>query len=227
MKMHEQILAENKVAFGDKLGDIYTILSNELTWLCWLWHEYTELFATESRLDIANNSAPFFFSIVQQNLWESVLLGISRLAGPKDTYRKQNLSLSRLVEMIDRTEVKVDAKARLQQLVDVSFFAKDWRDRHIAHRDLALSLGDRSKPLASATKAQVDVCLSQAGDLLNAVSLSYTQTETAYSFPHGQQGAVDLLYVLRDGLRRRVEADAVVECGEYKPELFNDDLDPV
>lgn len=73
-------------ALGCDLGELVYLLSNELCLLFWRWKQYVSLYATKpSRLDIINQSAPFFFWIVQETLWDYILLSIARLADTPET----------------------------------------------------------------------------------------------------------------------------------------------
>src|SRR5579863_4786423 len=82
---------------GRDLGALHHALSAELVWLNWEWLQFTELYASkESRIQLMNESAPFFFAVVQRALWQNALLSLARLAGPPRSAGKDNLSITRL-----------------------------------------------------------------------------------------------------------------------------------
>ena len=56
------------------------------------WEEYLELFGkTSSRIHLLNQSAPVFFKIVQDSLWENIILHLARLTDPPKSAGKNNL----------------------------------------------------------------------------------------------------------------------------------------
>jgi hypothetical protein len=80
-------------------------------------------------------------------------------------------------------------------------FCRDWRNRHIAHRDLRLALNEPAKPLAKADKAKVDAALKAVVEVMNAVDIYFTGSETRYDLYSPRHGAVALLYVIDDGVK--------------------------
>ncbi|MES2523023.1 MAG: hypothetical protein V4617_10020 [Gemmatimonadota bacterium] len=71
---------------GQELGEVFTELSNQLTWQFWRWSQFEKLFGSdESQVTVLNSTAPMFFGTAQDLLWLDTLLGISRLAGPAST----------------------------------------------------------------------------------------------------------------------------------------------
>jgi hypothetical protein len=110
--------------------------------------------------------------------------------------------------------------------VEAAAFAKDWRDRHIAHRDLDLLLGRTATPLSKATKEKVDNALASIAALLNRLDLAFFDTTTVYDFIDPVGGCESLLFVLRDGLRREELRSKKLEEGSYNPEDWDDRLGP-
>jgi hypothetical protein len=215
---------------GTDLGGLYTALTTELIWLHWRWHQYVTLYATrDSRFDLMNSSAPFFFWIIQRVLWDDTLLGIARLAGPESTGPWQNLSLWRIPSLVEDPGLKQEISDRLAAVKENTDFAVKWRNKHLAHRDLDLSLGRKAEPLPEATKESVNAALSSMSALLNCVQAHYLDSTTAYKFSAPIGDAEQLLYVVRDGLRRAEIRNRHLEDEDYtyKPEDWNDDLPAV
>jgi hypothetical protein len=100
-------------------------------------------------------------------------------------------------------------KGRPATLIDdaaiLTEFARDWRNRHIAHRDLKLALEQASAPLADASREDVKKALSATAAVLNEVAAHYTDSQTAFDFGGPLGGSVSLLYVLGIGSRAREE----------------------
>jgi hypothetical protein len=54
---------------GLDAGELFLALSDELQWSYIRWHQLKKLYVDkQSRLDILNQSAPFFFWVIQQAL---------------------------------------------------------------------------------------------------------------------------------------------------------------
>lgn len=208
---------------GADLGELYSLLSGELVWLNWRWHEFVYLYGGPAqRLDLLNASAPFFFYVVQRVLWDETLLGISRLAGPATTGTKRNLSVHRIPELIQDTNFRAEVGALLEDVSKTSAFAIDLRNRRIAHRDLDVALGTSATPLPAATTEKISGALQSLADVLNAIQKRYLGSTTAYSFTSSAEGAESLVYVLRDGLRRQELREEKLESGEYDPDDWDD-----
>jgi hypothetical protein len=191
-QVREQLIG----AMGRDLGELFSLLADELTWLFWRWDQFVVLYATKpSRLEILNRSASLFFWIVQDTLWYDTLLAISRLAGPAATGAKQNLSVQRLPSLLKDDRLRNTVSALLEEVTEKAAFAIDWRNRHIAHRDLDLALKKTAKPLPDATRQSVDEVLDAMAAVLNAVSRHYLDSTTAYRFSPGPFGAETLLHV--------------------------------
>ena len=213
---------------GDELGELYTVLSTDLTWLYWRWSQYVQLFAEKpERLELLNSTAPFFFFVVQRTLWYDTLLGLTLLSAPVKTMNKDNLTIRRLSPLLDDDNLRAEVEVLVMQAVEASAFAADWRNREIAHRDLALALGREAKPLESATREKVEKALQALAEVLNRVDLHYLKSTTHYLYSGGARGAEDLLYVLRDGLRREQLRQEKLRSGEYDPKDWDDDLGAV
>ena len=224
----EQVRARNELAMGKELGALYTVLSNELVVLHWHWGQYIQLFASSSdRVTLLNRAAPFFFWIVQETTWEATLLSITRLTAPPSSLGKPNLTIQRLPALLDDERVRREVQELVDAAVASATFAKDWRNRHIAHRDLDLSLGRAAQPLAAATKAAVDKSLALLAEVLNHIDMHYFDATMHYDVLDQGGGAESMLYVIRDGLRREELRDQRLKDGQYDPADWDDHLGAV
>jgi len=52
---------------GEEVGRVFYFLSNELIWLNFKWNEYETLYSKQSRVNILNKSAPFFFLFLSKS----------------------------------------------------------------------------------------------------------------------------------------------------------------
>src|ERR1700691_2679313 len=92
-KTSKQCREEYVQVLGPNLGPIYHALSNEVTWLHVKWKQYMILFDdSPERIASLNGIAGFFFRVIQDVLWDDVVLHLARLLDRK----RKNLTLSRL-----------------------------------------------------------------------------------------------------------------------------------
>jgi AbiU2 len=99
-------------------------------------------------------------------------------------------------------------------------FARDWRDRRIAHRDRALALNPSAKPLARADRKSVDEAIASIVAVLSTVEAYYCDSTTAYEHTHSLGDAKALLYVMREGLNSRAERERRLRAGQIRPHEF-------
>src|ERR1700691_2800239 len=156
-----EVLVSQVAAMGPEIGNLYHAISREVDSLHWRWGEYRGLFGEKpKRIDLMNQSAPFFFRVVHDALFVGTLLGIARLVGPPYSFGKPNLTIRRFEALIADDSLKAEVAALVERARAEANFAMDWRNRQIAHRDLHLALNVSPNPLPTATKEKVDSALS-------------------------------------------------------------------
>lgn len=205
-------------AMGPELGPLYDAMWQQLAWLHHKWDQYVELYGTaETRLAILNEAAPMFFRVVQDTLWDDVLLHIARLTDSPQSMGKPNLSIRRFPGEIDHEPTKVNVQALVDDALTASEFCRDWRNRHIAHKDLALALNRSVIPLKPASRAKVKVAIQALDAVLNGVAHHYLDSETVFDQQGAGLGAMSLLYVLDEGIRAEKARKARQKAGETLP----------
>lgn len=200
--MTERTAQESKVAniaaMGDALGSVYSELWQEVAWIHQRWAHFVELFGTKpERIDLMNQAAPSLFRTVQDTLFEAVVLHLARLTDPS----KNVLSLRRVAKLTAGTPIGKEVANLVQEAVVATEFARDWRNRKLAHRDLQLALGGRAQTLAPASRADVKAALKAVADVLNATSAHYLDSTTGFHLGASGTDALGLLHIIRDGLR--------------------------
>ena len=203
----EEAKANYVKKMGDALGTQFAELWLEVENLSAAWGEYVELFAEPDSVVVLNQTAPAIFRIIQVFLWEHMLLRIARLTDPPTSGKgKENLTILNLPSLVeDRGE-----KAKLDELASIAKskteFCRDWRNRHIAHRDLDLLMNGSAEPLKTASGVQVREGLDAIEGVLNEVHLHYMGGSLIFSRNVGGAGnALSLLRLLQDGLKARGE----------------------
>jgi AbiU2 len=197
VKSAEQLREDYCRVLGPELGDLFYALWNEMTWLEVKWQQYCQLYAASAkRIELLNGSAPFFFRVVQDVLWEDVILSIARLTGPPRSMGKDNLTLLRLPALVEDAALGAELETALEETVAAAAFAKDWRNRRLAHRDLALAIGERVEPLTPASRTAVREALSNMHRVFDLLQARYFGSPIAWDLLSTPPGAEALLYRL-------------------------------
>ena len=122
--------------------------------------------------------------------------------------------------LVSDAQATVKISSFVNEAVSDAEFCRDWRNRHLAHRDLDLALEQSATPLSIANRQKVQTVLASIVKVLNAVSLHYMQTETVFDVGDPVDGAMSLLHVVSDGLKADAERRARLERGEFAPGDF-------
>jgi hypothetical protein len=225
----EEIRDANIAAMGPELGELFTVLSFELTWLFMHWKQWLVLFtAGQARVDILNRTASMFFGLLQSTIWNETMLSITRLTAPERSMGKENLTIRRFPALVSDEQLSTKLQTAIDKLVLKTASAYDQRNRYIAHRDLALSLGRESRPLAPSSHQEVDEMLDSIAGILNSIESHYCGgSTTAYRTSVVTDDAESVLYYLRAGLRREEQRLEYLEKGEVRPEDWDEDNKPV
>lgn len=209
-------------SMDDPLGRLFYALWQELAWLYAKWEEYLLLYGTkESRIDLLNKAAPLFFRIIQDVLWEDIILHIARLTDPPKSSGKATLTIRRLPDLVDDSNTAQALRELINIAIQSSEFCRDWRNRHIAHRDLKLVLEKDIVPLKPASRKKIKEALNSIAEVLNAVSQHYTDSEMTFDIGEDPEGAVSLLYVIDDGLKAGEERKERMRSGKYRKDDFS------
>jgi hypothetical protein len=209
---------EHIAKMGEPLGEMYSALWQATATIFVYWKDYVELFGTKpSRIELLNRSAAAFFRMLQEELWEMSLLHIARLTDPPYSFgnkNKPNLSFKALPDLVTGTNAKADVTALVEQAIKSTDFARDWRNRQIAHKDLKLVLSQPTTQLKDASRAQVNAALEAFQAALNGVAHHYLRSETRFDLFARRSGALSLLYLMDTGLTALEERHKRLAAGK-------------
>lgn len=207
--------AERIAAMGSDVGEIHDALWQRLASLHHLWDEYVVLFGSrESRVDLLNQAAPGFSGLLQDSLWDGVLLGLSRLTDSPRSVGKENLTVRRLEQMKLPPELWLELQPLIAKSLASTEFCRDWRNRRLAHGDLQLALDPAAKPLQVASRLNVRAALADLSAVSNAIATHYSQSPTHFDECVGSDGALSLLFTIEAGLRSRQETRKRLSQGQ-------------
>ena len=205
---------------GNSLGEVYHSLWQDVALLHVKWGEYVQLYGTRpERVDLLNSAARSFFKVVHDALWSNILLGIARLVDPPKSAGKENLTI-RLLPKAVHPSISAKVDCLTNRAVEASQFCTDWRNRRIAHRDLAVVMRESSKPLEITNRAKVRAALASIVAVLNAVELHYLKSNTCFTALPYPDDAEQLLYILDDGLKMEKLRRKRSMNGEFDPKDF-------
>jgi AbiU2 len=196
------LLAAKREKMPADLADLHFQLGQDLTWLNLNWQEFKKLFAiNDKRFALMNVTAPRFFARFEQTVWHDTLLHLCRLTDPPQSVGKDNLTIRRLTTLITDLALAARVTLEVEDAVLNTEFARDWRNRRLAHRDLAHVLEPQLYPLAPASRADVEKALASLSTVMNSVELHYENATTSYEHVIvSDSGAEALLYYLSSGL---------------------------
>ena len=195
---------------GPDLGRALFLLQNQIYELDSLNRTWRYLYVeNEERFNLLQESAPDFFRSLDRILHHSLLLGISRLLDPSKTMKKSNLSMHFLTEMLPEP-TKSKYTFILTKAKNASEFARDWRNKIIAHKDFYTAfhgsnvLSSSALKINSAIEVIVEALNKVHSDLRDTtIMLGIAQREPAESI-------VELLF--RGLTHQKVEKDSFYEA---------------
>jgi len=212
----EEVRKEHLDTLGPDFGPVYHALYNE----CTLLHiKYVELYGTKpERINLLNRAAGLFFRVVQDTLWEDTLLNIARLVDPPISIGKDNLTVQRLPPLIVDVEFRTEIQGLVNAAVNATAFARDWRNRHIAHRDLTIALEEGPKALSPASRKHVKEALHAVSRVLQRVNEFYFNSEVRFDIIAEPNDAISLLYVIQDGVEAEEQRQQRLREGKIEPD---------
>jgi HEPN superfamily AbiU2-like protein len=207
----------NIETMGENLGRQYSALFREFTTLNLYWKEFMELFGTnEKRIDRLNRAAPGFFRMLQEQQFETNMLHISRLTDSPKSVGKDNLTISKLPDLVSDVGLKQELATLIEEAKQRTTFCRDWRNRQFAHHDLLLATQDgRAVPLQSASREKVNAALAAIADVLNAIERHYYRGSCDFGAIAAREGAATLLFTLGFGVKAREKMEAKIAARKF------------
>jgi len=206
----KEVRAQCVAAMPDPLGELYFELRNQLAWLHLKWNDFRALFAeSQETIDLLKEAAPDFFGNLRLTMWEDVLLHLCRLTDPVKSAGKDTLTVRRISEVIPEQPLKDQVAAHAENAKDKTQFARDWRNKRLAHRELPPLAGETPNALAHASRQDVENALAALRQTMNTVAEHYLGAAVGYEHSIEALGRVaSLLSHLQMGVEaRRAELD--------------------
>ncbi len=204
----DEILAQYVDAMGQDLGELVAALYHRVAWLHMRWALYRQLFAkSDRRIELLNDTAALLFSVVQQTLFNDVVLNLARLTDRPRT-PKENLTLQRIADHVSDPELHLEVSRLAQAAVDACKGIRARRNRQLAHDDLPLALATSTDPVAGISRADIESALLAVRKMLNALQTHYCQSTVGYEYAVTGPGDGDaLVHYLHRGLKAERERE--------------------
>jgi hypothetical protein len=194
----DEIRAEYISSMGEELGASFYELYRKLVELHVLWQQYRQLFGDDAEtVHLLNRTAGLFFKIVQDELWDSVLLGVSRMTDPPATGKNKNLTIQSLPPLITDLVLRAEVRSLCDKAVDSAEFAREHRNKRIAHQDHNYLSNRGSDPLSGISRALVEQMLAALRAVLNRLELHFRDSTVMYEDFVDESGARLLVHKLR------------------------------
>lgn len=217
----DQIKERFVVLMGDELGTIYYKLYNQVIFLHHQWITYLELFATEKvRLEILNKSAPYLFYMIQNGLFENIVMSIARITDPPASGKFQNLTLGLLPKYIVDENLKKEVELQIEWYVSKAVeFARELRNKKFAHQDYDLHTGSAVLQVLS-KKEDIEIALKSIRNLMNSITKHFDGSMTIFMQMSTNNGALGLLRTLQDGKNAQKYVEKLERDGRFVDEIL-------
>jgi hypothetical protein len=189
---------------GTDLGQLCYELEADFDWLRYKWSEFRQLFAKgQERIDFLNTVAPGFFSFLNRLMFEDAMLHLCRLTDPPKSFNQatgpKNLTVMVLADLVDPV-LKTSVQTKTADARKTCEFARQWRNKRLAHTDLLTLRQGHSLTLPSVNALDVDNALTSISNLLRTVDAHYGRS-TPTGFLPDPWGADSLLNYLEQAVR--------------------------
>ena len=164
------------------INRIYMALFPEVCRVHRYWGAFRHLFVSSQEVvDVLNDAAGGFVGIIQTLLAHDIVLTIARLTDPKQSAGRQNLCLEQLIHSIDcsqHSQLRQNIELLYSQSKQKFVFAKTYRNKLLAHFDLATKLADVPEPPIPTT-TEIEAGFQGIRDVMNAVPQYFTGLDIA------------------------------------------------
>ena len=120
-----------------------------------------------------------------------------------------------LPQFIEASNFKNDVEVKIKEINLSTDFARDWRNRHISHKDYLLATKNDARPLLEASQEKLKKVFAQFEEFINLFQNQYFNTTTYFDGLESHRGALSLLYVLDEGNDAIIEREKRIRSGNY------------
>lgn len=146
--------SQNYIAtLGREFGEFFFHLDQSVVGLVSIWDVYRALFGTnKERVDLLNSASGYVTRTFQDSLHERIILGICQVSDPPGSGTRKNVTVHGLSTYLSDARHRAEIEILLLEVETKTFFARELRNKLIAHSDLATVSGSRVIDFSSRTK---------------------------------------------------------------------------
>jgi hypothetical protein len=185
------------IAMSDKLRTAVTILSNHIKELHVVWEQYKQLYTDPGTVDVLNRTAGMFFKIVQDELWDSILLAVCRLVDRTKSAGQTNLTLQSLSDLIDDDALRLQVKEACDNAILIADFAKTHRHKRLAHLSYDHAVDHTLFDAVGISPLKMDEMITALRGVIKIIYAHYDDVDVLYDKPVVVTGAGKLVAALR------------------------------
>lgn len=153
-----------------------------------------------------NKTAPEFFHIVQTVLFENIILGISRITDPIESFGKKNVTIKAIPQHIQDPILRETLSAIIEDIIDSASFCRDWRNRHITHKSYNLYIESQdSKPLEEATRQRLRTIIDKLNEFFNIIEIHFGLSKSMYQLMRVNNGSESLMSYIEHGIKYKMD----------------------
>jgi hypothetical protein len=185
--------------------DMRENIEDIVTTLTWKWQSYCRLFAHEETVALLNRFAPLAGRLIQDCVFDDVIMGLVRLMDPPKTNNAENLTLYRLVDHLENSDIRKQFHLKLNNLKENAKNLRAYRNKRLAHNDLSTASVNLLPPVSRRTIKEV---LTSVQDLVSQVRSHIGEPEKHFEPVGIMGGAESLVAVFRIARRFKDLQDA-------------------
>jgi AbiU2 len=164
-----------------EIRDLLESLRDDLVVLVTKWALHKELFGDAANAALLSRVAATFFQTIEESLRNDTVLAICRLGDPSRIFSRDAFSLAALVSKCDEIP---NLEHRLTAFQSACGPVRRYRNRRLAHNDLAAVIRPRAELLPGIAAGQIDEIVRLAGQVLNAVYENFTGARIEFEPAH-------------------------------------------
>ena len=149
-------------------------LWNELVQLHDTWAQYIQLYgSSRERIGLLNETARWFFALLQRVMLRDVFLGIARLTDEPGSGQRKNLTIRVLLddpEVVARPELCSELERLMNAAATRAAPIRKHRNKYIAHLDHAVAVGAHDDPLPSVLREEISGVVDDFATIYNVHS---------------------------------------------------------
>jgi hypothetical protein len=157
---------------AERFETLFNEVWDELHRLHTTWALYFGLYGTRDNVELLRSTALVSFGAIQELLIEAIYLRTHRLLEEAVSRGKQRASMESLIQNLPETAstLRRHLKKRLAGVRRDCANIAEWRDRQVAHRDLATALRQHPSPLPPVQARAVGRTIEILAKSLTAIS---------------------------------------------------------